>query len=466
MGITNFLDCQNMLSKDQIKGKIPDNKSIFTRAFNVAWPSATESILVALIGAVDTMMVGQLGSKAIAAVGICNQPKFVLMATILGLNTGVNVVTARRKGEGRQDEANRTLRNALIISTILSLLFSLFGFFNAEWFLRLAGANNDYIHLAIEYFRIIMIGNFFFCMSLTMTAAQRGVGNTKISMTCNLTANLVNVVLNFCLISGHFGFPALGVRGAAIATMVGNIVAFSMALYSVLKKNNYLHISPRQDWRLNKYTCKAIYKVTLPSFIEQIFLRIGFFTYSRAVANLGTTALATHQVCMNVMTISFGMGDGLSVASSTLVGQSLGEVRSDLAIIYGKVLQRIGFIMSACMGALILVFRHQIIQLFSSEPEVIEQGSFILIMLSFIILFQVSQVITTGALRGAGDAKFVAFISLITVTFIRPGATYLLAYGFHMGLVGAWLSIFIDQMFRLIFGKYRFNNAEWAKIKL
>ena len=466
MGLSNFLDCQSMLDNDKKLGEIPSNKKIYTRAFNVAWPSATESILVALIGAIDTMMVGTIGTKAIAAVGICNQPKFVLMATILGLNTGVNVVTARRKGEKNQDEANRTLRNALLISIVLSFCFSLFGFVFAEPFLRLAGANADYIGLAEEYFRIIMIGNFFYCVSLTMTAAQRGVGNTKISMYCNLSANLVNVVMNALLINGLFFFPKLGVKGAAIATMIGNIVAFVMALYSVLKNNNYLHINFKQDWHLNKDTCTAIYRVTLPSFIEQIFLRIGFFTYSRAVADLGTTALATHQICMNVMTISFGMGDGLSVASSTLVGQSLGELRSDLAIIYGKVLQRIGFIMSAMLSILIMIFRAQIIELFSSDPEVIEQGSFILIMLAGVILFQVSQVITTGALRGAGDAKFVAFVSLISVTFIRPGATYLLAYGFNMGLVGAWLSIFVDQMVRLVCGKYRFNKAEWLKIKV
>ncbi len=460
----SFFDCQKMVKKDQILGPIPSNRSVLKRTYDVAWPSAMESILVALIGAVDTMMVGTIGTTAIAAVGICNQPKFVLMATILGLNTGVNVVTARRKGEERQDEANRTLRNALIISVILSLIFSLIGFFFAEPFLKLAGAGSDYISLSVDYFKIIMIGNFFYCVSLTMTAAQRGVGRTKLSMQCNLSANIVNVIMNACLINGLLFFPKLGVTGAALATMIGNIVAFSIATVSLLRRGQYLHISIHQDWSLNKDTLSAIYRIFLPSFIEQIFLRIGFFTYSRAVANLGTTALATHQVCMNVMTISFGMGDGLSIAASTLVGQSLGQKRSDLAILYGKVLQRIGLVMSLCWGALLLIFRSQIISLFSRDPEVLSMGAPIIVMLAFIIQFQVNQVITLGSLRGAGDARFVSLISFISVTIIRPSATYLLAYTCGLGLIGAWLSIFIDQMVRLISGKIRFNKAEWMKI--
>ena len=124
----SFLDCKNMISKDKLLGEIPSNSDIYKRAFQIAWPSAMESIFVALIGAVDTMMVGGIGTEAIAAVGICTQPKFVVMATLIGLNTGVNVVVARRKGQKRQDEANKTLRNALVLSIFLSAILTSLGF--------------------------------------------------------------------------------------------------------------------------------------------------------------------------------------------------------------------------------------------------------------------------------------------------------------------------------------------------
>ena len=464
--MSSFLDCQNMISKDKLLGEIPSNNDIYKRAFQIAWPSALESIFVALIGAVDTMMVGSLGTEAIAAVGICTQPKFVVMATLIGLNTGVNVVVARRKGEKRQDEANKTLRNALILSIFLSAILTCLGFIFARPALLFAGAELSYIDLSVTYFRYIMIGTFFHLVSLTMTAAQRGAGKTKISMTCNMTANLVNVIFNALLINGLFFFPRLGVKGAAIATMIGNIVAFLMALFTLLKSNGYLHISISDDWKLDMDTLKAIFNISIPSLGEQLFIRIGFFTYAKAVANLGTVDYATHLICMNMMSISFGMGDGLSVASSTLVGQSLGAKRSDMAIIYGKVLQRIGLIMSICLGILIALSNEQIMMLFTDEIEVIEKGKVILLMIVLIIQFQVQQVITMGSLRGAGDAKYVALISLISITFIRPSATYLLAYGFNWGLIGAWLSIYVDQIVRLVCSKYRFNQAGWTKIKV
>ncbi len=461
-----YLDAHKMIDKNKILGPLPNNSKIYKHAFQIAWPSALESILVALISAVDTMMVGGLGTHAIAAVGICTQPKFIVMATLLGLNTGVNVVVARRKGENKQDKANLTLRNALVLSVLLSFILSLLGFIFAKPALLFAGASHDYLDSSVIYFRYIMIGTFFHLISLTITAAQRGAGKTKISMVCNLSANIVNVVMNAMLINGLFFFPKLGIKGAAIATMIGNIVAFILALMTLLKKNEYLHISHLDSWKLDKETLKSIYKISVPSLCEQIFLRIGFFTYSKAVANLGTTDYATHLICMNVMTISFGLGDGLSVASSTLVGQSLGAKRSDLAIIYGKVLQRIGFVMSVLLGIAIALFNREIMYLFTKDPIVIEKGGIILLMIALVIQFQVNQVITMGCLRGAGDAKFVALISLLTITFIRPIGTYVLAYGVGLGLIGAWLSIYLDQITRLITSKYRFNQAKWIKIKI
>ena len=122
--ILNFFRWQGMIKPAQIRGEIPSNKAIYKRTYQIAWPSAVESVLIALIGAVDLMMVGNLGSASIAAVGITNQPKFLVLATILALNTGVTVLVSRRKGAGRQEEANTYLRQALLLSVGFSFLLS------------------------------------------------------------------------------------------------------------------------------------------------------------------------------------------------------------------------------------------------------------------------------------------------------------------------------------------------------
>ena len=340
------------------------------------------------------------------------------------------------------------------------------GFVFAEPILRFSGATSDYIGLSVDYFRIVMVGTFFFCISLTITSAQRGAGNTKISMKTNITANIVNVILNYLLINGIWIFPRLEVRGAALATAIGNIVAMIIAIYSISHSKDFLRLSLKQDWRLDKKTVWSIVDISKTALVEQIFLRIGFLTYAKAVAGLGTIAFATHQVAINVMTISFAIGDGLSIANSSLVGQSLGARRPDMAILYGKVSQRIGVLISIVLGLLIAIFRSNIIQLFNRDPQIVELGSQILLVLAVIMLFQIAQVITIGSLRGAGDVRFVAMISLVSVTFMRPILTYLFAYTIGLGLIGAWISVLMDQVIRYLIGKWRFTQAKWTRIEV
>lgn len=231
--ILSFYKWQSMIDENQIIGEIPSNKKIYKRTFDIAWPSALESISMSLIGAIDMMMVGNLGAKAIASVGISTQPKFIIMAPIMALNIAVTVLVSRRKGEGNRKAANEYLLTAWFISGVLSILLSVLGIIFARELLTFAGARFDYIDTAMDYFRIIMVGNIFYCMALTISSAQRGVGLTKISLRINLAANLVNLVMNAMLINGLLFFPRLEIKGAAIATAIGNFVAFVIALKSI-----------------------------------------------------------------------------------------------------------------------------------------------------------------------------------------------------------------------------------------
>ncbi|MBR5290865.1 MAG: MATE family efflux transporter [Erysipelotrichaceae bacterium] len=466
----SFLDVlfpvHKMLKKEDIIGDIPASRDVVKKTFDIAWPSALESVFIALIGAVDMMMVGNLGKEAISAVGIVTQPKFIVLAPILALNISVNVLVARRKGQRDKESANLYLRQALLISTLVAFVLSLSaGIFSKE-LLLFAGANDDYLHLAIPYFRYILIGNFFYSVGLTMTAAQRGAGNTKISMKTNLAANVVNLFFNAMLINGLFFFPRLEVTGAAIATMIGNIVSFCMALYSVTRKGGFLELSFKDQWSVDLKAMNDIFTISKSSLIEQIFLRIGFFTYSKAVASLGTVDFSAHQVCMNIMHISFAIGDGLQIACTSLVGQSLGAKRPDMAMIYGKVSQRIGIMLAIMTGLGITGLRSELLSFFTSDPDVILAGSIPMMIISVTVLFQIPQVIVVGSLRGAGDVKFVAMMMLISVTLVRPALAYVLCYPVGLGLMGAWLALLLDQITRFSLSFTRYHQGQWTKIHL
>jgi len=461
-----FFDCSSYVKPEMVQDTLPSNRSIIKRTIDIALPSTIEAVLISLIGAIDMMMVGTIGANAIASVGICNQPKFIILATILSLNVGVTVVVSHRKGEGKQEAANRTLAQAWMLSALIALVLSTLGFIFAKPVVEFAGATSEYSDLAATYLRSIMIGNFFNSMSLTINAAQKGSGNTKIAMKTNVTANLVNVLFNFLLINGIGFFPKLGVLGAGLATSLGNFVAFVMSVRSIRNPEGFLYLKFRDHFRFDKKTLRDLFTIASSSFAEQVFLRIGFFLYSKTVASLGMIAYATHNVCMQLMSLSFSFGEGLSVATSSLVGQSLGARRKDMAMIYSKLTQRLGNLAGITLGMMMIIFRSQLIGLFTTDPVIIETGSKIVFIIAATMFFQITQVVTYGCLRSAGDVKFTAFLSLLSVTLVRPVLTWLFVNPLAMGLFGAWISLFLDQFVRYFGSKWRHRKGTWVNIEI
>ena len=455
-----------MIREDRKKADDFDTRQMYSTFVKIAWPALLESFLIGVIAFVDSLMVSNCGEEAIAAVGLTGQPRLLFYVILMSITTGVNAVVARRRGEGNREGANRTLMQALPIVFILATLFFVISLFVAEPLLRFAGAKDDTIGMAIPYYNITMFGMIFTSVSLCINAAHRGCGKTKISMTTNIAANMVNVIFNALLINGLLGFPKLGVTGAAIATALGNFVSAVIAIFSLYRKDGYLRMNIGQMVRHKFETLPSVMKVFSGSALEQVFLRIGFFLFVKMVADLGTKEYATHQICMNVMNLSFTVGDGLGIASASLVGQHLGMQREDKSLVYGKVGQRVGLCYGVLLLTLFLVFGGHIVGWFSDDPAIIQTGIKLMMMLAAICPFQISQVIFSGCLRGAGDTRYMAVVSMLTVALLRPILTYILVYPVEMGVIGAWIAILVDQTMRFGFSAVRFYSQKWCKVKL
>lgn len=462
----NFFTVKGMINPKLITGELPFTKDVYKNFINVAWPSAVESLLIALIGFVDTFMVGTLGDGAIAAVGITNQPKFILLSMIFSLNVGITAIVARRKGQNDREGANHTLRVGIILSSLISISMSILGFIFAAPVLKFAGAETSYLNQALGYFRVLMVSIFFTSLNLTINAAQRGCGNSKISMRTNIVSNVINIIFNILLVNGIGFFPKLGVRGSATATCIGAVIACIISITTLLKKDSFLSLRCKSSWKINHSVLEPVTKVSGSAFVEQVFMRIGFFAYAIIVARLGTTAYETHLICMNILNLSFCFGDGFSIAASSLVGQSLGGKRPDMAIIYGKVGQRLAFLVSTVLFILFVTKGDILVALFKDDPTIVALGAGIMIILAFTTHAQTSQVVISGCLRGAGDTVFVAITSMISVAAIRPFLTWLLCFPLSLGLYGAWIALCGDQFLRFALNFLRFSNGKWTKIKL
>ncbi|MBE5787264.1 MAG: MATE family efflux transporter [Clostridiales bacterium] len=456
------------------KGQIldPENtKNIYRKTLSIAWPSTVEGALMSIIGSVDTMMVGMLGSAAIAAVGLTAQPRMIMLILAQALCIGTTALCARRKGAQDQRGANSCLNQSLTIITVLGVMMTLLGYFGAEWLVTLGGANADTLEMSTTYFRIISLAFLPVCWQLCICAAMRAIGKTRITMATNITANLINVFLNYCLIGGNLGFPALGVKGAAIATAVGSISASLICIFVVLRKKGYFHLAlPRFD----KVTISGLTKVGSSSMLESVCLRMGFLILARLVAGIGTAAFAAYQIVSQVTSLSFTLGDGVSAASTSLVGQSLGAKRKDLAMAHARAGYRIGLAAALMLMTVIFIFRRQIALLFTDEEQIIAGVTASLYVVIASMIFQNGRVVLSGALRGAGDVKFVAVCALLSVTILRPAFTWLFCYPVagwlpqfpNVAVMGPWIAFLIDSIVRDRLLSHRIKQGKWLNIKL
>lgn len=438
------------------------------RALHIAWPSVLESFFISLAGIIDTFMVSSLGSSAVAAIGLTTQPKFIALSFFIAISVSVSALVARRRGEEDKHRANQTMVTALIFALILCLVISTIFVVFTPSIIRLAGSAPDTHDLAVDYFTIIMAGLIFNVISMTINAGQRGSGNTQIAFTTNVVSSIVNICFNFLLINGNFGFPKMGVAGAALATVIGTIVAAIMSVSSLFRRSSYMsfRLIVRDKLHFAKDIFKEILGLGSNIFVENIAARIGFLVTAITAAKLGTDQFAAHNVGMNLLSLSFSFGDGMQVAAVALTGKALGAKLKEDAVIYGKTCQQIGLTISVIISVILVLFRKNIFRMFFDDSHIIEMGSIITFYLIFIVIFQISQIIFGGCLRAAGDVKYTLAVSLIAITLIRSAATLFFVNVLGLGLQGIWMGVLADQVSRFLGLWYRFRQGKWVDLEI
>ncbi|MBQ4110690.1 MAG: MATE family efflux transporter [Clostridia bacterium] len=444
------------------------NKNTLKTTLNMAIPSMIESFFVAFAGLVDALMVSSLGPSAVAAVGLTSQPKFVGLSVFMAISVSVSALVARRFGEKRRDAANSVFLTSFTLVILLAAVISVIFLVFAPTIIKWCGATPDTQDMAVDYLRIIMGGMIFNCIQIGINSAQRGAGNTKITMRTNTTSNIVNIIFNYLLIGGKFGFPALGIKGAALATVLGTVVSSVMSIVSIAKKDCFISIPYiiKEKIKPTFVSLKNIVRVGYSVFAEQLLMRVGFVLTAVMAANQGTYAMAAHQVCINIMSLSFAFGDGLQTAAVALIGRSLGERNPDKAREYGSACQSIGAVISVVLAGLYFAGAKWTMNLFFKEAEIVQIGVTILYIIIVAILFQIRQVVYMGCLRGAGDTLYTAIVSTISISVVRTVAGYFFCYIMKLGIFGIWMGIFVDQLVRFTCSFIRFKKGKWVNIRI
>jgi putative MATE family efflux protein len=462
----NPFSMTSLKRKVDILGELPSAGSVYGEYLRIAWPSALEGMLTMLIAAVNLIMIGTLGTREVAAVGIISQPRMIIVAAAKAVAVAVTAIVSRRLGAGQKEEADRVFKQGFLICLIMTFSLCMILALFLSPILMLAGAKEEYLPLAREYSSFVVAEVFFYDLSIIINSGLIGSGNTKSMMISNIIGNGIKLLLNFLLVYGGLGFRKLGIRGAGIAEVAGALSCFIFSVLSVSSGKSPFRLFNRAGWRFDRTTVSGISRIGLSALLEQVFQRIGMFLYSRMVAEFGTAEYATHYIVMNLCDIYYSFSEGLGNASTSITGNKLGEGRPDLAVIYNRAGRRAGLILDTVAFLIYVLFRYPLMAMYSSEAEVIKVGGDLLIIVGIVCFIQTQAMIYAGALRGAGDTRYVALYSLYDIALFRPVATYVLCFPMGLGVYGAWISLILDQLIRATCATLRFRSNKWMYVRV
>ncbi|WP_295164162.1 MATE family efflux transporter [Selenomonas sp. F0473] len=412
----------------------------------VGIPAALEGVFMILLSNADIIMVGSLGTAAIAAVSIFTQPRMVLLTVARSVAAAVTLLIAERFGRQRNDSYGDVMKKTLSLVFVVLGIAHIFFFLYLRDILMWMGAQENYIADAMIYASWTLPAVFITSLSATMQAVMLGRGESMTVLSINLQGNVLNVILNALFIYGIGPFPALGVLGAAIGTIGSAVWSFILSI-RVLRRWG---IFGQGSYALTRDYLREFLGVFGGIFSEQGFERIGMVVYTRMVAELGTIPYAVHAVAMNFCDFYYSFSGGLGKASTVLAGHNRDPEKRDAWKRFVWIGVTWGFVFSVIAFLLTFVFRGEIFGIYSSDPTLFPLGSLILVYVAAVSFPEAHQMICAGVLRASGKTTQVAAYSFVSITFLRPIVTYVFLHKMQMGLEGAWLSLALDQTIRAL----------------
>jgi putative MATE family efflux protein len=433
--------------------------------WQLAWPTIISYATHTLVRWADLIMVGPLGREALAAVGLGGQAFFLVQSIGLLVPTGLTALLARAVGAGDMERADRVMRHALWLAAAIGTLTTIAGVPLATAALRLYGVEPAVVTLGADYLVWLLAGNVPFVLTLVISAALRAAGDSRTPLVTGVVANVVNVALNWVLIYGHFGFPALGVRGAAMASSIAMVAQLVIQL--VWWRSARLRLKPsRERLRPDRDLFRSLIKIGWPTAIEGLLFAAGILWFQRLVGGYGTEAVAAYNVGAAILSLAFLPGMGFAAAASALVGQHLGNNDPDAATRSGWRATKGALVCLVVLGAVVVALARPAAALFSRDEVVQDLVVLFIYILGAVLPLMAVEYAVGGALRGAGDTFFPLAVVFTGLFVCRLIPATILALGVNAPLGWVWGALVLDYLARALLVARRFRGGRWKTIKV
>lgn len=429
--------------------------------WGLAWPPIVGNLLFASVGVISIKAVGTLGAEAVAAVGTGQRMVWVFQALLMAVMTGTTALVARAVGSKNMIEAAHVTRLAIGVSIALSLITTLVIVLFAERFIGIFGLAPVAQELAVTYLTISILFIPFMAIGMVIGAALRAAGDVKTPMYIGIFTNIIAIYLLLGLVNGQYGMPKLGILGAALAMGISFAIGAAIQLYLWLA--NKLVVPLGKAGSFTKERLRQLITISYPAGIESFVFQFGMLSFFWIVAMYGTEEVAAYNIGVNILMLSFILGNGFSVAAATLSGQFLGA--SDPVAAYKSGYQAAGMTMLAMSlsGLLLAFFAEPIAWFFIQDEEVVKFAVIFVWIFAMAQPFMALEFSLGSTLRGAGDTRSPLVITIIGLLVIRVPIAFLLYY-LEMPVQWIFATLIIDYFVKGILLITRYRSKRWMKV--
>ena len=425
--------------------------------FFMSVPAIMAQIASVCMQYIDASMVGQLGADDSASIGLVSSSIWLLCSIGMAVNVGFTVLMAQKIGARKYVSARNLLKLAFMVCLAASLLLAGAGILVSDILPVWLGGNSEINRGASEYFLIFTSALPVLILNALSSGMLQSSGNMKLPSLLNMLMCLLDVVFNYLLIfpSREISFGGfslvipgcdLGIRGAALGTVDAEAVTFALMLFFLLFRTQQLRLRPEERFIFSSRLVRRAFLISLPVGFDHIAMCLAMVVSMMIVAPLGTVPIATHSFAITAESFCYMAGYGIAAAATTMVGQSIGARRSDLAVSFAWLVTGLGVSIMTAAGILMFIFAPLMMGLLSPVAEIRNLGAEVLRIEAFAEPMYAASIVASGVFRGAGDTSVPSVLNLVTMWAVRIPLASFLAYGY--GIQGVWLAMCIELCVR------------------
>ncbi len=435
----------------------------YRKILRVAIPAIAGLSTQMVVSLVDSAMVGRLdeATYALAAMGIGVLATWALISFFSSLATGIHVVVARKYGEGDFVSCGVVLNNSILIAIGIGAIVAAVGVFFTDPIAHLFATDNTVGELASDYLHYRFLGIPFFLISVSYRGFYFGINKTKIFMFSGVITNLLNIIFNYTLIYGNFGFPRMGLAGAGLGSTLATSFDFIFYTSIILLPDYRKKFQNFRHFIIDKNLIKSIVKISLPVSFQNVFILIGFLSFISITGIIGIKEQAATQAIISTLFISFLPCFGFGIAVQTLVGNNLGAKKIKLAKIYGFETAKVATIYTIFLGIIFILIPQYVLIIITNDQSIIETAKGALRVAGFAQIFYAVGVVLANGLQAAGRTFYVMRSEVITNLLIFVPLAYFFGVYLDLGLTWAWVALPVYIILYSIMIYVKFNSIDW-----